>query len=217
MTAKKTGIIEIAPIKVETATVRIVGDSSLIVHAWSEKAKRMMLDKQMKKASSGKEVRNPIREYADSLYWISEKPEDPTLEDIENGRFGFPAVAFKAAAIDAAYQQGVIDKKTTARGAFHITDTFGSDALVEIIGKPTMREDMVRLGGISSPADLRYRAEFPEWYVDLPIRYNPAAISIEQVMTMLNFGGFAVGVGEWRVAKDGQHGTFHVAMADEIA
>jgi len=198
--------ITIPAIQVKQTKIHIVGDSPLIVHAWSEKAKRMMLEKQLKKAKTGKEVRAPWQEFCDSLYWLTEKPENPTMEDIKKARFGFPAVAFKAAAIDAAYQLGAIEKKTTARGAFHILGE-----MVEIKGTPTIREDMVRLGGITSPADLRYRGEFKEWEADIPIQYVPMSISLEQVANMINLGGFACGVGEWRPSKDGQNGRFHVA------
>ena len=42
MTSKKndTVIISIKPVEKRTAKIRIVGDSSLIVHAWSEKARK---------------------------------------------------------------------------------------------------------------------------------------------------------------------------------
>ena len=39
-TSKSVEVIEIKPIEVKRATVRIVGDTPLIMHAWSEKAKR---------------------------------------------------------------------------------------------------------------------------------------------------------------------------------
>lgn len=78
-----------------------------------------------------------------------------------------------------------------------------------------MREDMVQIGGMSKVADIRYRGEFPTWRAKLNIRYNASAISPEQILTMLNLGGFANGVGEWRPSRDGSFGTFHVASADE--
>lgn len=40
--------IELPPIELVTFQLRLVGDSPLIVHRWSEKAKKQMLDKQMK-------------------------------------------------------------------------------------------------------------------------------------------------------------------------
>ena len=195
--------VVIPVLEIKTAQVRIVGDSPLIVHAWSEKAKQMMLDKQMKKASTGKEAKDPFIDFCDSLYWLTERPKNPTMKDVQNAKFGFPTTAFKAAAVDAGYQQGVLKVKTTARGAFHIDGEF---AVIE--GVPEMREDMVRIG--MGTADIRYRGEFKNWSTTLMIRYNPKAISLEQIVNLINIGGFACGVGEWRPSKDGSYGTFHV-------
>lgn len=218
--------VELPQIDLGVFTVNIVGDSPLIVHKWSHKAKEEMLGKQMKKASKGKDAKVPAKDFVDSLYWLDEDgtlletpqeiPEelenitnDTPLEEIakviKKGRFGFPACAFKASAIDAGYQQGVIAKKTTARGAFHI---IGEYAVIE--GVPEMREDMVQIGGMSKVADIRYRPMFKEWKTTLTIKYNKKAITPEQIMNLLNYGGFANGVGEWRPSKDGSFGTFHV-------
>jgi len=227
MAAKKTENndvamrVELPGMDIGLITVRIVGDSPLIVHKWSEKAKKEMLDKQMKKATKGKEAKNPYRDFVDALYWLDENgcvidtpssldgigvslPEDKVNEVLRNGKYGFPTTAFKACAIDAGYQQGVIAKKTTARGAFHI---LGEYAVIE--GIPDMREDMVQIGGLSRVADIRYRPEFRSWKTTLTIRYNKNAISPEQIMNLLNYGGFSNGVGEWRPSRDGSFGTFH--------
>lgn len=218
--------VELPKIDLGVFTVQIIGDSPLIVHKWSHKAKEEMLGKQMKKASKGKEAKVPVKDFVDSLYWLDEAgnlldtPQEITeeLETITNdtpyeeveavirkGRFGFPTCAFKASAIDAGYQQGVIAKKTTARGAFHILGEF---AVIE--GIPEMREDMVQIGGMSKVADIRYRPEFKQWKTTLTIKYNKSAITPEQIMNLLNYGGFANGVGEWRPSRDGSFGTFHV-------
>lgn len=207
---------ELPKIDVRMITVEVVGDSPLVVHKWSEKAKKEMLDKQMKKASKGKEAKDPEMDYYESMYWLNDMPEEPTKADYEKAlksgkaRFGFPSIAFKACAIDAGYQQGAIAKKTTARGAFHIDDEF-----VEIKAIPQMREDMVQVGGISKVADIRYRAEFPNWRATITIKYNATAISPEQILNLLNLGGFANGVGEWRPSRDGNFGRFHVAAQGE--
>lgn len=201
--------IVIPAIKIEKFTVDIIGDTPLISHAWSQKAKQMMLAKQMKKATAGKETRKPMFEFAESLYWLSEKPdlknmtEDEIWDATQTGKFGFPVLAFKSAAVDAAYQQKIVDKKTTLRGSFHIEGEFA-----EINGKPSIREDMARIG--MGTADLRYRGEFKDWSTTLTIRYNTAAASPEQIINALNVGGFACGVGDWRPAKDGTYGMFHI-------
>lgn len=211
--AKKKLELTIPALEIQVMEVRIIGDSPLISHAWSEKAKRMMLEKQTKKATSGKEVRRPSVDFANSLYWLTEKPDLEGLTDeearavleevIPKSKFGFPVIGFKGAAVDGAYQQDVINKKTTARGAFHILGEFA-----EIEGTPTIREDIARIA--KGGTDLRYRGEFKEWATTLTVKFNARAISAEQIFSYFNVGGFANGVGDWRPAKGGSYGTFHV-------
>lgn len=207
----ETAEVIIPAIDICMATIKVVGDSPLIVHKWSEKAKKEILDKQMKKAKTkGHDVKDPVRDFIDSLYWLEGEPEEKTeagfAQAIQNGaRFGFPSVAFKAAAVSAGYRSGVTPNKTGMNAAFHI-----SDELVEIVGVPDMQEDMVRVGGISRAADIRYRGEFRQWSAVLPIKYNAGAVSLAQVVNLFNLGGFACGVGEWRAEKGGSYGAFHV-------
>ena len=92
---------------------------------------------------------------------------------------------------------------------FHILEE-----MAEIEGTPEMREDMVRIG--MGTADIRYRGEFKKWSTTLKIRYNKNAISAEQIINLINVGGFACGVGEWRPGKDGSYGMFHVAREEEL-
>lgn len=61
----------IPAIEIKMARIRIKGDSPLIVHKWSEKAKKEILEKQMKKAKAkGHDAKDPVRDFIDSLYWI---------------------------------------------------------------------------------------------------------------------------------------------------
>jgi hypothetical protein len=192
--------IALPKLDIRTIDVRLVGDSSLIVHHWSQKAIKQMLDKQMGKASEGKEHKNPVRDYEESCYVITPAPEGKPFED---GVFGFPAIAFKSAAVEACTSLGKSITKVAARQAFHVVGE-----LVVIEGKPRPREDMVKIS--MGTADIRYRAEFPEWSTVIRIRYNARVLSAEQIVNMLNTAGFAVGVGEWRSERDGSHGLFHV-------
>jgi hypothetical protein len=185
-------VVEIKKINIQRAIVELVGDSSLIVHAWSAKAKKEMLDKQMKKAKTAKQAKSPENDYEEAFYRLTD------------GKPGFPTIAFKAAAVSAGGRFSDGMKMTELRGAFHI-----EGELVAIDGDPTMREDMVRVG--MGTADIRYRPEFMAWRVKLPIRYNADAVSLEQIVNLFNLGGFGVGVGEWRPERDGLHGMFHVA------
>jgi len=196
-------VITIPALNIQRMLLKIVGDSSLIVHAWSEKARRQMLDAQMKKARAKKEAKDPWVDFCDSMYWLTEKPAKPTAQDVEAAKFGFPVIAFKAAAVDAcSHVEGIT--KVLARGAFHIDGEF-----VEIHGDgPHMREDMVRVG--MGTADIRHRGEWHDWHAVLPVKYNANVLSPEQIVHLFNTAGFAIGVGEWRPSRDGMNGRFHV-------
>ena len=50
MAGKTQEIVTIKPIEMKTVEITIEGDSPLIMHAWSEKAKLMMLEAQQGKA-----------------------------------------------------------------------------------------------------------------------------------------------------------------------
>ena len=192
-----------------TAVIKLVGDTPLIMHKWSEKAKREMLEKQLKKAKSkAREAKDPVRDFIESLYWLEGEPEEKTeagfVRAIQSGaRFGFPATAFKAAAVAAGYRTGVTKDKVSMNAAFHIDGD-----MVEIHGTPQIREDMVRVG--MGTADIRYRGEFPTWYAVVTVRYNNGAISLEQLVNLFNLGGFSCGIGEWRPEKGGSCGMYHV-------
>ena len=212
---KTTEVLEIRPIEIQKVNLRIVGDTPLIMHAWSEKAKRMMLEAQMGLAKGKKkEPKNPVEDFIRSMYWLTDMPEEMTeeafSEAISNGaRFGFPVTAFKQAAISAAYRMGWAKDKVSLRGAFFIDSD--ENGMIEIHSDaPKMREDMVKVG--MGTADIRYRGEFANWYADMTISYNTNGnYSLENIMNIINAGGYICGVGEWRPEKDGQYGQFHVA------
>lgn len=212
--AAKQTIIDVPRIDIQRMQITLVGDTPLISHAWSEKAKAMMLGKQMKVAKQGKEPKDPVADFLDSLYWLT--PRITADEYRDNGmpadaRFGFPAVAFKASAVGACrYVDGVA--MTEARGAFHVESEF-----IQLVGpEPRMREDMVRIG--MGTADIRYRGEFSPWHAQLDITYNDAALSPAQIINLFNVAGFGVGVGEWRPSSKagGNYGRFHVARDGEV-
>ena len=224
MATKKTEIIEIKPIEIAKVNIRIVGDTPLIMHAWSEKAKREMLEAQQgKKKGKAKEKKNPVFDFIQSMYWMTGKPEVENemdeedcekafLDAVEGGaKFGFPVTAFKQAAISAAYRMGWSKDKMSLRGVFFIDAD--ENGLVEIKSDtPIMREDMVKIG--MGTADLRYRGEFRNWYADLTISYNKNGnYDLSSIVNTINAGGYTVGCGEWRPERDGQYGMYHVSQS----
>lgn len=189
-TKQNNTVMELPELKLKQARIELVGRTPLVVHNFSQKEKMKMLGAQTGKAKSGKEPRNPEQEYLDSLYVRSD------------GKYGFPAVGFKGSVVSAANDAGL--QKTMIRRAFHVI----GDELLEIEGVPHMREDVVKVG--MNVAMIRFRGEFTQWRVKVPIIYNEGIISLEQLVNLFRIAGFGVGVGEWRPEKNGVLGTWEV-------
>lgn len=212
---KKEEAIEIKAIDSKKVNIKIVGDTPLIVHAWSEKAKRMMLEAQMKKTKTkAREARDPFDDFINSMYWLTEKPES-TEEAFQNAvkagaKWGFPVMSIKMAGNAAAYRNGWVKNQMQLRGSYFLRANYGD--LAEILNsKPIMREDMVRIG--IGTSDLRYRAEFRDWSMDVELEYNACGeMTLDQIVNVINAGGYSVGIGEWRPEKDGDFGRFHVEV-----
>ena len=208
-------VVEIKARSIRTVPVSIIGDSPLIVHAWSEKAKKMMLDAQTKETKTkAKTKRDPFDDFIQSMYWLTEKPEstmDAFNAAIENGaKFGFPLTGIKQASNSAAYRQGWVKNQMELRGSYFLKSAYGDMAEI-ISAPPIMREDMVRIGNGS--ADLRYRGEFRNWRMDFIMEYNENGnMTLEQILNCIDAGGFVCGIGEWRPEKDGDFGRYHVKV-----
>lgn len=223
MAAKADVTFSIPAIDVMTIDLGLIGETPLIVHAWSEKAKREMLQKQTKEAKAGKAAKDPWDDFQQSLY---------RMEDEASGcvAYGFPSVAFKAAAVTACTSVDGITK-VAARQAFHVVGEQYSIKsaylhegkqlsarydLVKILcpNGPEMREDMVRIG--MGTADIRYRGQFWPWAVKVRIKFNAGVLSQAQIVNLFNTAGFGVGIGEWRPEKDGSNGRFQVASEGDL-
>lgn len=232
MAAKKdegTQIITINPIKLQKARITIVGDTPIIVHSWSEKAKKEMLAAQQKtkKAKKAMDIRDPFAEFMDACYWITPEPEEKTPEAFEkalaNGaKFGFKTIAIKLAALNACYQAGITSNKTNMKAHFFINavdgvmhETGEELAVIRYEGAPLLREDMVRIGGQTKTADLRYRPAFKNWKIDLNVTLiDTGAYTMESIINAINLGGYMNGIGEWRMEKNGDFGRFHVELTE---
>ena len=212
MAKEKVEAIELPKPDFRHLKVRVVGDR-VVTHRFSEKAKKQMRDKTTKKATKGREPKDPQGEYVASLYWLDKSGNEISANgDPAKHRtgFGIKSLAFKKAMVRAG-KESLGMNMTFTRTAFHISGEFvrimTGDFKKPAI--PKMREDVCPLpkGG----ADLRYRGEFLDWGAELNIRYNAAVISAEQIINLLIYAGFGVGVCEHRPEKNGNWGMFQVA------
>ena len=199
--------IAIPTINKQILTFKIIGESPLVVHNWVQKAKRHMNDIEVQRSRrKNSYIPNPMEEFIESLYWIEGKPTEYTEEAfaaaVQNGaRFGFPSTVFKSSAVTGGYRSGFTKDKVSVYGMFHI-----NGEMVEIIGTPVMRKDMIRVAnGDSIP---RYRGMFPQWEAMIELTYNANVVTPEQIVNLFACGGKVCGIGEWRLEKGGDWGRY---------
>ena len=198
-----TAAVTISRIAVERLLVPIVGTAPLIMHRFSEKAKRQMLDAQQGRKSP-KVARDPDADYQAAFYRTADG-------------YGFPAVGFKACTVSAARFYGKDVRMTDLRQFLFFKGVLSPadpQPLVPIVGEPHMREDVVKLG--ISGTDLRYRPEFTEWSAVLDVTYIVSSLTRDSVLSLIDAGGMGVGIGEWRPEKKGDFGTFQIDLSREV-
>lgn len=212
----KSIVIELPEIKLERHTIFLIGNAPLIVHAFPEKARKQMLAKQMKLAKGGRDARDPESEFESARYRLPD------------GRDGFPAVAFKSAAVTACTSLSDVTK-VGARQAFRvegllmnaegvIPNSVVRTALVPLVAHPPlMDESVVRLSGPSRPAEMRYRPIYEVWGVELGIVLNPQMVSAGQLGAMFQAAGHGVGIGDYRPEKNGDCGTFEIVSSRDFS
>lgn len=196
-------------------SVWLIGDTPIITHAWSEKARRQMLEKQVKATKPGKEPRDPQADFVSSLY------------EMGDGGFGFPATGVKNCILSAAHKDKGIARSAVMAALWinaemvrtrpALAGAVCDMPLIRIHGSaPEMREDMVKIGaGLNKTANLAYRAQFTVWAMRITGRFNPTVLTAEALAFLIQESGLSAGVGEWRNERKGMFGAFHLATAEE--
>ena len=209
MTKKVEEEIVLKPIKLKEVKITIKGTTPLVVNNFNEKSRQQIVDAQMKKPKT-KELRNPIEDFMRACYWLTEMPKEFTDKSFskalkDGAKFGFPAKGIKASIASGAYRNGMTKDKVSLYGAFLIPEEYVEIKYKEI----TMREDYVRIahGG----TDVRFRPQFNDWSMTFTVEYNEnGAYSLEQIINFINLGGFSCGLGEMRIEKGGNFGSYIV-------
>lgn len=226
---ESTQVITIKPVQISKAKITLVGDTPLIVHAWSEKAKKELLEsnQKLKKDKKALPPRDPFAEFMDAHYWITAKPEEHTPEAYEaaiaaGAKFGFPTTSIKQAALAACYRAGIIPNQVGMKCTFRINAVEGCDrgtgselAVIDTNEPPVFREDMVKIGPMGQTSTLRYRPAFVNWKIRLVIELiETGTFTMDSIINAINLGGYMNGIGEWRMERDGDFGHYHVEVEE---
>lgn len=180
-------------IRTISMTVRGKVGSPLVVHAFAEKAKQEIRDKQAKKAKAVKAMRDPNAEFL-AARCIDTK-----------GRECVPITALKKSIVSAATAFDDITKVGLRQAVFVDSSDEPGTSLLPILrhdGTPAvgvMREDAVTIG--INTRGLAYRPMYEQWQLRISIEYNSRIVSEEQVLALVDQAGWGVGICEGRPEK----------------
>lgn len=180
--------------------------SLLVVHAFAEKAKQEIRDKQQKKAKKAKEERNPEAEFLAARYLDAQ------------GRECVPITALKKALISAATAFDDLTKVGLRQALFVDAVAHPGAALVAIErhdGTPAvgvMREDAVTIG--INTRGLSYRPSYEEWQLRISVEFNPRLVSREQLRALVEQAGWGVGICEGRPERSSALGWGRFLIAE---
>lgn len=188
----------IVPIKL---SFWIRGTSPLIQHAWSDKGLKMMRMSAAERKKQPKTQREPQQEAESATYRTDE------------GAYGIPLTAFKAALVGAAHKDFGLEK-TLLRKAFFVPSADSGRVVAMECEEPIVREDIVRVG--AGQTDLRYRPQFDRWRVNILAEIDGELLSGQDVANLVNRAGFSVGIGEWRPERGGEFGRFELDTTEAM-
>lgn len=190
--AKKSEIQPITFTGIQTIEVILRGrpGSPLVIHAFAEKAKQEIRDKQQKKAKTAKAERRPAEEFEAAKYFDGE------------GRECAPVTAIKKSLISAATAMSDLTKVALRQAIFVAPTVDRASMFVPIEdhqGNPIVgvqREDAVTIG--MGTRGLTYRPEYKVWQLRVTIEYNPVLVSKDQLFLLIDQAGWGVGICEGR-------------------
>lgn len=188
-------------------TLRGIPGSPLVIHAFAEKAKQEIRDKQQKKARKAKDERKPQEEFLASRYLDAK------------GRECAPVTAVKKALVSAATAFDDLTKVALRQALFVSPADDPASMFIPIekhdgsLAVGTMREDAVTIG--MNTRGLAYRPEYPEWQIRVKVEYNPRLVSLEQLLALVDQAGWGIGICEGRPERSSALGWGRFARVEE--
>lgn len=195
----ETKVINITAMPTETIRLSIVGETPLIFNRLAEKAQQQLLIPSPKKNARDREEtlkHEPMREFRDSPYYDHEDDAETYLVA--------KSAWFKEAMMTAAVRiPGVF--KTEITQLVRVPSVYTA-----IYGIPEVFTTYARSADRNRTPDMRTRCIVPEWAAVVTIRYTLPFLHQGSIVNLLNAAGQVSGVGDWRVEKGGEYGSFVV-------
>jgi len=189
--------INLKKLDIGTIVVKVVGDSPYL----PEPMDMAVLEKYNKIKSKQSYTKDDIPE---------EEKVKAKFYYTEDGKPGIPARAIYNSMIRASSYLFEIKQG----GMRNIKEgvTLVGDILPLKFKKQKVLTHWGRTSGMNGSPRKIMRNAFEDWDVEVTIQFNKANLSAEQIINVLNWAGFHIGVGGFRKEKKGNFGAFHISF-----
>lgn len=192
MAKAKSQEIVVAPANFQTMLVTIRGTAPYVQHKFSDKARKMMREKQEAGSTGNAKKKREAKDFQEQY--------ESAIHRTADGWAGIPAPGIRAAMISACRVCGIVmtrAKLTTFVEADGFDEGDGTPLVKITKGEPHYHEAMVRLE--TGVADVRARPMWhPGWEAEVRIRWDADQMSATDVLNLLHRAGQQVGIGEGR-------------------
>ena len=192
MIKKSQTNIQIQELKKEKIVLDIIGITPLLMEKMDmDVVERYNLKK-------GKKLSNKDEKLEEEKY-------DAKKHFTDDGKIGFPSVGFLKGMVGVApYIDGMDMKKV--RGSVRIIGD-----IIPILYKKEIKDiKWGKTSGISKSPRKIIRLKFTDWSCKLEIVYNSTNISPEQIINLVNWAGFQIGIGGFRPEHSGTFGQYEI-------
>jgi len=189
--------VNLKKLEIGTIKVTIVGDSPYM----PEPMDMAVLEKYNKIKSKQNYTKDDISE---------EEKVKAKFYHTEDGKFGIPTRAIYNSMIRGSSY--LFDIKQGGMRNIKEGVTIVGDVLPLKYKKQKEVTHWGRTSGMKGSPRKIMRNAFEDWSVEVTIQFNKANLSAEQIVNVLNWAGFHIGVGGFRKEKTGNFGSFHVKV-----
>jgi len=189
--------ISVKKLDIRTIKVTILGDSAYM----PEPMDMAVLEKYNKIKSKQSYTKDDISE---------EEKVKAKFYYTEDEKYGIPARAIYNSMIRASSY--LFDIKQGGMRNIKEGLTLVGDILPLKFKKKKVVTHWGRTSGMKGSPRKIMRNAFEGWSVEVTIQFNKANLSAEQIINVLNWAGFHIGVGGFRKEKTGNFGAFHIDL-----
>lgn len=204
--------IELKAITPKTVTIRIEGDSDLVLNKMNDTNARQLTEARKDKAKDTKKP-NKWEGIVTSMHWLNsigkidpdEFTEETLADLLQNNAPCLTAFGLKKSFGQAVVRNEISQYATKFDANINILGK--GDNLVPIKFAEHHVDEKLMSPKKGSPV-LVYLNRFSGWSADITVSYLENVYSLEQIINIINLAGFGLGIGSGRTSG---YGRYHVA------